>query len=329
MKPPALTDSADAQELQTIAPASVSASASTSADPMLPALSVPLPAEGSSRTRVRINSVAAEIPPPPVSRSQSRLSDPRSHQSHPGHLSPQSSESSVHERSTAAAEELLRAHHTGHGEADANAYRDTTVEDSDAYAATGSAQGGIFYQLLQAYKTPTIAHHYTPSDASASTAANTPPVQRPGTSSGAATPSRKKWYQQEKATLPQDSHETLATLIGASAKLANPNDKKVVDSRPRHKRTNSSGLLKAWKSKEDQDARIKVHVADILKRQQYIIRMRRALMLFGAPTHRLEEYLAMTAKVLEINSQFLYIPGCMLISFDDVLTRTSLLCVLS
>jgi uncharacterized membrane protein YjjP (DUF1212 family) len=46
-------------------------------------------------------------------------------------------------------------------------------------------------------------------------------------------------------------------------------------------------------------------------------------MLFGAPTHRLEEYLAMTAKVLEINSQFLYIPGCMIISFDDVLTHTA------
>jgi uncharacterized membrane protein YjjP (DUF1212 family) len=318
MKPPALADS---QELQTIAPAS-------SADPMPPALSAPLPAEGSSRTRVRINSVAAEIPPPPASRSPSHLSEPRLHQSQSVHLSPQSSESSDHERSTAAAEELLRAHHTGHGEADVDYYCDNTVEDSDTYAATGSAQGGIFYQLLQAYKTPTVSHHYAPSDASASTAANTPPtVQRPGTSSGAATPSRKKWYQQEKATQPHDSHETLATLIGASAKLANPNDKKVVDSRPRHKRTNSSGLLKAWKSKEDQDARIKIHVADILKRQQYIIRMCRALMLFGAPTHRLEEYLAMTAKVLEINSQFLYIPGCMLISFDDVLTRTYLLCL--
>ena len=51
--------------------------------------------------------------------------------------------------------------------------------------------------------------------------------------------------------------------------------------------------------------------------------MCRALMLFGAPTHRLEEYLATTAKVLEINSQFLYIPGCMIISFDDNLTHTA------
>jgi hypothetical protein len=339
MKPPSAPDS-QALQLQTIAPAPAPAPADPTAT--APALSVPPPAGGSGgRTRVRINSVAAEIPPPHVSPSHSPSTDAKSRHSHQSNLSPQSSESSSssssssssHDRTTAAAEELLRAHHAHHAdhdEADAHYYHSITVEDSDTYAATGSAQGGIFYQLLQAYKTPTASHHYTSSDASASTAPNTPPTaQRPGTSSGALTPSRKKWYQQDKASQPYDSRETLATLVGASAKLANPNDKKVVDSRPRPKRTNSAGLLKAWKSKEEQDARIKIHVADILKRQQYIIRMCRALMLFGAPTHRLEEYLAMTAKVLEINSQFLYIPGCMLISFDDVLTRTSLLCLVS
>jgi len=148
------------------------------------------------------------------------------------------------------------------------------------------------------------------------------PSQRPGSSSGACTPKRK-WYNANK---PIQSTETLATLIGASAKLANPKDeKKDVPLRPRnHRRTSSNNIIaKVWKAKEDQDAKIKIHVANILKRQQYIIRMCRALMLFGAPTHRLEEYLATTAKVLEINSQFLYIPGCMIISFDDNLTHTA------
>lgn len=150
----------------------------------------------------------------------------------------------------------------------------------------------------------------------------TSPSQRPGSSSGACTPKRK-WYNANK---PIQSTETLATLIGASAKLANPKDeKKDVPLRPRnHRRTSSNNIIaKVWKAKEDQDAKIKIHVANILKRQQYIIRMCRALMLFGAPTHRLEEYLATTAKVLEINSQFLYIPGCMIISFDDNLTHTA------
>ncbi|KAH6658252.1 hypothetical protein BKA67DRAFT_591322 [Truncatella angustata] len=46
-------------------------------------------------------------------------------------------------------------------------------------------------------------------------------------------------------------------------------------------------------------------------------------MMFGAPTHRLEEYLRMMARVLEIDGQFLYLPGCMIISFDDLSTHTT------
>jgi uncharacterized membrane protein YjjP (DUF1212 family) len=46
-------------------------------------------------------------------------------------------------------------------------------------------------------------------------------------------------------------------------------------------------------------------------------------MSYGAPTHRLEEYMKMSARVLEIDGQFLYLPGCMIISFDDVSTHTT------
>jgi uncharacterized membrane protein YjjP (DUF1212 family) len=49
----------------------------------------------------------------------------------------------------------------------------------------------------------------------------------------------------------------------------------------------------------------------------------RALMRYGAPTHRLEEYMQMTARVLEVSGQFLYLPGCMIMSFDDPTTRTA------
>jgi uncharacterized membrane protein YjjP (DUF1212 family) len=214
----------------------------------------------------------------------------------------------------ADAEELLHAHNTGN-------HSSTTLTEAHmdgSYAVTGSGQGGIFYQLLQAYKTPVVVKNDTPSEAGTAS----PPI-RPGTASGGMTPSRRKWYDVEKAAANR-SQETLSTLIGASAKLANPNEKDKKDAHPQHKRSSSAGILgKVLKAKDDKDARIKVHVANILKRQQYIIKMCRALMLFGAPTHRLEEYLAATAKVLDINSQFLYIPGCMIISFDDLLTHTA------
>lgn len=261
------------------------------------------------RARVRINSVAAEIPPPPIQERPSL-----------SYFSEVESLETADDQTVAAAEQLLKAHNAGNVRAEHMTTHDP-FDDSESYAVTGNTQGGVFYQLLQAYKNPVPAYNdnFTPSEASNS---SPPTTQRPGSSSGAATPSRKKWYHQEKAA---QSQETLATLIGASTKLANPNTRKEIDSRPRHhKRTSSGGILaKVIKAKEDQDVRIKIHVANILKRQQYIIRMCRALMLFGAPTHRLEEYLATTAKVLEINSQFLYIPGCMLISFDDALTFTS------
>jgi hypothetical protein len=248
------------------------------------------PAQVTGRTRVRINSTAAEIPasPPAEPRRYSHVSEADSHDAVDQHAND--------------AEELLRAHSAGLVNADyfSGAPR-AEAGANESYAVTGNTQGGIFYQLLQAYKTPL-----------SSALVETPP--RPG-SSGAATPSRRKWYDVEKTSAVQ-SQETLATLVGAATQLANPTDK---DKPHHHKRTSSSGILyKVLKAKEEKDTRIKIHVANILKRQQYIIRMCRALMLFGAPTHRLEEYLAMTAKVLEINSQFLYIPGCMIISFDDV-----------
>ncbi|KTB23310.1 Pheromone-regulated membrane protein 10 [Nakaseomyces glabratus] len=71
------------------------------------------------------------------------------------------------------------------------------------------------------------------------------------------------------------------------------------------------------------EAKITVHIAELLQRQRFILRMCKALMLYGAPTHRLEEYMIMTSRVLEIDGQYLYLPGCMIVSFGDATTRTS------
>jgi uncharacterized membrane protein YjjP (DUF1212 family) len=60
-----------------------------------------------------------------------------------------------------------------------------------------------------------------------------------------------------------------------------------------------------------------------MSRKTYLVNICRALMSYGAPTHRLEQYLTMSARVLQIESQFLYFPGFMLISFDDSSTHTT------
>lgn len=73
----------------------------------------------------------------------------------------------------------------------------------------------------------------------------------------------------------------------------------------------------------EDEIRITVHIAAILSRQKYLTKLCEALMRYGAPTHRLEEYLSMTARVLEIDAQFLYLPGCMFVSFGDAATHTT------
>ena len=157
------------------------------------------------------------------------------------------------------------------------------------------------------------------------------PGGSPGSSSGTATPKRSKWYQSPSAN---QSTTSLSALIGATSKLAIPaepfgqNSPDGQNKRPPvRKGKGSSGIGNAIhrlsKPRLEDEIRITVHIAETISRQKYILKLCRALMSYGAPTHRLEEYMKMTARVLEIEGQFLYLPGCMIISFDDSSTHTT------
>ncbi|KAG7092611.1 hypothetical protein E1B28_008954 [Marasmius oreades] len=61
------------------------------------------------------------------------------------------------------------------------------------------------------------------------------------------------------------------------------------------------------------------HVAQILQRQEFLLKLTRSMMMFGAPAHRLPSQIAATARVLEIPLSCLYLPDVMIISFDDML----------
>ncbi|KAK5631374.1 hypothetical protein RRF57_007088 [Xylaria bambusicola] len=148
-------------------------------------------------------------------------------------------------------------------------------------------------------------------------------------SSGMATPTRKWYYKNNDKN---KSTDTLTNLVEASARLvsatagtespasgAHPKRPK----RPKSKRSHSARLLKLGRPRVEDEIRITINIAETLSRQKYVVEMCKALMMYGAPTHRLEEYLTMTARVLEIDGQFLYLPGCMIISFDDGQTHTT------
>lgn len=124
----------------------------------------------------------------------------------------------------------------------------------------------------------------------------------------------RKWYEKS----PSQSN----TSLTASLKKASPINM-LRRSRSSGAVTGGSGTRRWAKPKLEDEIRITIHIAELLSRQRYLIRLCRALMKYGAPTHRLEEYMRMTARVLEIDGQFLYIPGCMIISFDDASTHTT------
>lgn len=192
----------------------------------------------------------------------------------------------------------------------------TPVEDRDpdAYVERPTHyRGGILSTLLKLYDhqaaSQAVGGHYRGGSFGEQSSRGASP-SRP--------PKPRKWYDK--------SPNLSATSLASTAKnsVSSPS---TAPQRPGLKRSRSSGGIpvpKRWgRPHLEDEIRITVHIAEILSRQRYLIRLCRALMKYGAPTHRLEEYMRMTARVLEIDGQFLYIPGCMIISFDDASTHTT------
>ncbi|KAK9241150.1 hypothetical protein V1525DRAFT_393833 [Lipomyces kononenkoae] len=192
----------------------------------------------------------------------------------------------------------------------------TPVEREDYVPPPTHVKGGILSSLLKLYNDQQHqqSHHQHSSSRTSldpyGSGATTPPVM-----SGATTPTRK-WYSRSANA----STSSLAGLIvGSGHALAAPGRPGTFPQPHAPKKK----MGKKTKVRLEDQIRITVHIAEILQRQRFILKLCRALMLYGAPTHRLEEYMKMTSRVLEIDGQFLYIPGCMIVSFGDASTHTS------
>lgn len=193
-----------------------------------------------------------------------------------------------------------------------------------------SGGSGILSQLLKLQATQTgsssraesVITDDSDSETQVSSGVNTPrkgslsPLITPSApTSGSATPRKEKlkWYK-------KPNHHSTASLVNASMNLSSASLPGAVDAAagPPQKRKKNKR-----KTRLEDEIRVTVHIAEIIARQRYIMQLCRALMRYGAPTHRLEEYMQMTARVLEVSGQFLYLPGCMIMSFDDPTTRTA------
>lgn len=202
-------------------------------------------------------------------------------------------------------------------------------------------RGGILGALLKLYNQNEgqSKKHHRRSPSGDTSWSGTPTPQHSPPMSGASTPvggqSNRHWYSPKHKT---QSTSSLAQLIGSSASLSSPAvglgqhvQEQLEEQRKRPtigKRSRSGGAARAAlnrlsRPKLEDEIRITVHIAETISRQKYLMRLCRCLMQYGAPTHRLEEYMVMSARVLEIDAQFLYIPGSMIMSFDDTSTHTT------
>ncbi|KAF9375872.1 hypothetical protein CPC16_000472 [Podila verticillata] len=73
----------------------------------------------------------------------------------------------------------------------------------------------------------------------------------------------------------------------------------------------------------EEQLRITMAVADILERQDYILRLAKSMIKYGSPSHRLEDAIDHSARHLELNLQCVYLPNVMIVAFTDYETHTS------
>ncbi|KAK9710680.1 pheromone-regulated protein prm10 [Basidiobolus ranarum] len=65
------------------------------------------------------------------------------------------------------------------------------------------------------------------------------------------------------------------------------------------------------------------YIADILLRQDYLILLSKAMVVFGSPAHRLEDNMSRASAALKVQSSFAFLPGVIMISYGDEQTHTS------
>ncbi|KNZ81564.1 hypothetical protein J132_00530 [Termitomyces sp. J132] len=63
--------------------------------------------------------------------------------------------------------------------------------------------------------------------------------------------------------------------------------------------------------------KIEFNVTSMINRQEFLIKLAKALMIFGAPSHRIESQLIAAARILEIEAEFIHLPGVIICSFGD------------
>ncbi|GAA5935400.1 uncharacterized protein JCM15063_001023 [Sporobolomyces koalae] len=127
-------------------------------------------------------------------------------------------------------------------------------------------------------------------------------------------PGMEKWYESEAIKLAKEAHDKAAKEGDELGSLDAAEHRDAIEGRERKK-----NKYKKLKHKNS----ITAHVATLIQKQDFILKLAKALMTFGAPSHRLESQLNATSAVLGVNAQFIHVPSVVIASFGDSDTHTS------
>ncbi|KAF9988852.1 hypothetical protein BGZ75_008368 [Mortierella antarctica] len=194
-------------------------------------------------------------------------------------------------------------------------------EEKDSSAPTDEGprrrkpKGGILSQLLKLQRSEAVA-----AAAATSRSGEESSLDRvPSTAKKSAVKKTKKglYYR----TMSRNNSTTsLKEMISPSVTTTPRTSPKAT---PRNSADRKRSHYQEHSAKNAESRTIHRDIAEILTRQSFLIMMAKSLILYGAPSHRIEETCMLLAQKMEMDASFALLPGLMTISFSDPETHTS------
>ncbi|EAU84897.2 DUF1212 domain membrane protein [Coprinopsis cinerea okayama7 len=113
------------------------------------------------------------------------------------------------------------------------------------------------------------------------------------------------------------------SVLSNNSEGLDPDDPRVTGMHPNHRdeQDMEKNVLRHMdyrtRRKYLQRVRIEFNVASLRHRQRFLLKLARALMTFGAPSHRIESQLIAAARILEVQAEFIHLPGVIICSFGE------------
>ncbi|PGH09438.1 hypothetical protein GX51_00543 [Blastomyces parvus] len=193
----------------------------------------------------------------------------------------------------------------------------TPIEERDPHdyvARPSQYRPGVLGALLKMYSSRVQEESQSQQDDSP------PSLQAPNRAASVRSSSRspkQKWYNNK------GGNQSMP-FLGSLSPLGGSRRPSTADKRSTSGKIYTLAKQKfSSKRRLEEEIRLTVHIRETRQRKKYLDRLCRALMNCGAPSHRLEEYMRMTARVLELEGSFTYFPGTMLMAFEDSTTDTT------